>query len=69
MDESIFKEDMITALNKNLAKKPKIIEDNSIQQFSESMTDKEIENYIKRIRGEKGDRTLKQCLIIPTLHQ
>ena len=57
MDESIFKEDMITALNKNLAKKPKIIEDNSIQQFSESMTDKEIENYIKRIRGEKGDRT------------
>lgn len=67
MNTSIFKEDMITMLNKNLAKKPKIIEDNSIQQFSDAISDKDIEEYIKRgeksdniknkkIRGGKGDR-------------
>ena len=55
MSESIFKNNLIEMLNQNANKPFKETQDNSIYQISDSITDKEIKDYIKKMRGGKDD--------------
>lgn len=59
LDGSIFTENVLDSIKKNSSKTPKAVEDNSTQQFSEAMTDSDIDKYIKRMRGERNDRVQK----------
>lgn len=54
--ESIFRGRVLDALTSNANKPSTPVEDDSVYQFSDAITDKELDEHIKRMGG-KSDET------------